>query len=418
MFFAEGDELWEISKTIQWSSEADPFEEETSETSKAKPWGGDWVVWNARSRTVIGSGSWDDIRRLEQSLSINSIPTLQRTRFEFVATAGEAAEASRRSELVLTSRDSEEASAEVEGVRAKTTSQSDMRHALSHSAILFFWPGKEKGVRWEVSSRSTVADGVRTRIAKGRDHDENWELYATISTETADGTPLHGERWIEAPSGPVLWAHYPIAGSYRESFEGDLILKVYPVRDDFMNKLGGGLPGQAVFVEGSSAVNGARRWYLDVRPLLEQNGVKLVHPEAWIGFDPSTSSVVALADRENQDLLEGILDMGRSPVRAVWLETNPESGGWGILSRSGEKASISRSNQGETVLACDIEPTIGGNEQVIDLRYQFDVMNGQKQVGRMQSATTLFPDRPQVVGKVFSSDGKEIEVVMTASISP
>jgi hypothetical protein len=418
-FFEEGDELWEISKAVQWSSGEDPFEADPFEEAGAKSWGGDWVVWNARSRTVIGSGSWDDIRRLEQGLSLNSIPTLQRTRLEFLATGGEAAQTTRRSEVVLTGRDSEETGAEVEGVKAKITSQSDMRHALSNSAISFSWPGREEGVRWEVISRLAVADGIRTRIAKGQDNDEKWELYATISTETADGTPLHGERWIETPSGPVLWVHYPITGPYRESLEGDLVLKVHQVREDFMNMLGGGLPRQAAFVEGSPASGeGIRRWYLDGRTLFEQNGIKLAHPKAWIGFDPSTSSVVALVDRGNQDLIEGILGMGSSPVRATWVETNPGSGGWGILSRSGEKASISRSKQGETVLVCDLEPTIGGSEQVVDLRYQFDVISDKRKLGRLHSVTTLFRDRPQNIGELLSSGGQKVEVIITVRISP
>jgi hypothetical protein len=417
-FFKEGDELWDISAAIYWDSGVnggDPFEEEPE---KARPWKGDWIVWNARSGMLVARGSWRDIHRLEVNLLPDNIPTIQRAKFEFIVTREGTAEPVRKNSITLAGRDGEEAGAEIEGFKLKVKSEANRQHTTSSNTLSFTWPGKEQGVRWELFSKFTTADGIRTRIAKGRDREVNWELFATTSPETADGTPINGERWIEGPAGAIPWVHYSTAKSSRRNLAGDLLIANYRVPASLAFLLEEAEKNPP-FVDGPANMAGEVRGpFLDMRTLCRQNGAKFESPAAWVGFDPRTLSVVAIADREDQDLIEAILSMGSKAALSAWVETNPESGGWGLLSHSGEKGSISWTKEGESYLACDFEPTIGGNDQVVDLRFQFDVVSDREKVGRLHSASTLFRSRPQLVGSFAAADGKAVEVIVTVDIDP
>ena len=114
-----------------------------------------------------------------------------------------------------------------------------------------------------------------------------------------------------------------------------------------------------------------------------------------------------------ESLLQPACVMAGSPI---WIETNLESGNWGVASQSGEKTEIRRasSDPGNQLLFLS-EPTQGSNGAIFDLRYTIDAVSGDTKIGRLESATTLMKDKPQVIGSGVTSDGKEVKVTVTAS---
>jgi hypothetical protein len=101
----------------------------------------------------------------------------------------------------------------------------------------------------------------------------------------------------------------------------------------------------------------------------------------------------------------------------VWIETNSQSGGWGLVSRSGEKARIARRTGNATNLLFEIEPTTGRKLDTLDLRYKFDVVSGETSTGRIESATTLHNGKPQRVAASSKEGMDDLEVVITGTVT-
>ena len=105
------------------------------------------------------------------------------------------------------------------------------------------------------------------------------------------------------------------------------------------------------------------------------------------------------------------------PPSQLWIETNGESGGWGLACRSGEKAVISRRAGKAAGLVFEIEPTLGGDDNIMDLRYKFDVVAGDRAMGRIESATTLYNGKPVRVATYSKEGMKDLEVVLTGTVT-
>lgn len=105
------------------------------------------------------------------------------------------------------------------------------------------------------------------------------------------------------------------------------------------------------------------------------------------------------------------------PPSQLWIETNGESGGWGLACRSGEKAVISRRAGKAAGLFFEIEPTLGGDDNIMDLRYKFDVVAGDRAMGRIESATTLYNGKPVRVATYSKEGMKDLEVVLTGTVT-
>ena len=418
VFFEEGDELWEISKTIWWGdvrdkeSAPDPF----NASEETGPWKGEWIVWNRRSGMVVARGSWSELRRLESKLSLNSHPMIQRIKVELVTISERDEPLVSERSIAVFARCGEEVKGCMEGIQLKMTSDAYRPAAVSSNTMALSWPSSEKDSTWQLDFAFSAFDGVRTRIAKGKDGDDRWEIYVTVSAENVDGTPVNEDRWIESPQGAVVWAHCSPSRSFQKDIPGDLVMGAYPVPDDFVLMLGGSETEAPSFVDSPSSIAAQIRGpFIDVRGLLGENGVKLIDPKEFAGFDTRSLTLVTVSNREARDTVEAIVSGGlRDLDLGTWVETNSESGGWGLLCRSGEISSIFRRQGGEQVPACVFELTVGSNRQVMDLRYRFDVVRGSERLGHLEAASTLLRARPQEIGSYTANISGEIKVVVTA----
>ncbi len=419
-FFEAGDELWEISKTMGWGEEVKEDEVDPFGTSeKTGPWRGDWIVWNSRSGMLVARGPWYELRRLEGKLSLDSYPMIQRMKVELVTTRGENADPVNESSISLVGRSGEEVKGSLGGIKLKLTSGAYRPDTLSSNRLSLSWPTIGKGYGWHLESAFSAFDGNRTRIAKGKESENEWQVFATITPEKVDGTALNEDRWIEGPHGAIVWSHHSTFRFFRKNLSDDLVLGAYSVPDDLVTLLGGAESEESSFVDSPPEIaEEIRGPFIDVRSLLRENGVKFEDPAAFAGFDTRSLNLVTVTNRESQDLIEGLVSVGREPHAGTWIETNPESGGWGLLCQSGEKSSISRTEEGESSPACVFELTVGSSGHLMDLRYHIDVMGGQRKLGHLEAASTLQGSKPQEIGTCKQPGGDEVKVIITAGSNP
>lgn len=407
-FFQPGDELWDLSKSLRWvrkieeeNQDGDPFEEQAW-TAEAFKWEGDWIVWNARSKLVIASGSWMDIRNAEEALDYRGLPTVIRTRFELLTSE----EGKLQRSLSLVSRSGERAKAQMEGQNLEIECISDSGGEWVDLRLGMTWPASFPEQTWTVNTGVTVKVGQRVLIARQGLAEEKWQLFATAGVEMIDGTPQSKTRWLEEPEGIVVW---PREGSaeqpVRKVLGNGLHIGIFQVPRDMVQRLDPEAKEAAALVEPPlQATEWVRGPLSDVRKLLAGHGVKIEGEGSFAGFSAS-GCLVVIADKENLDLVEELISGGCcNPARNARVETNVEAGGWSLTARSGEKAEIARSRSGVTDCLFSIEPTLAGADDLVDLRYKIDVVNGIKVLGRSESASTLGMGFPQKVGS-FSPDG-------------
>lgn len=425
-FFEAGDEIWEVSKALRWviwalkvDEPVDPFAE-AERAAKTVRWQGEWVVWNARSGMFVARGSWTDIQIVEEILGIPNEPIVLRSRIDVAEgdTGGDSKPGNFRS-LSIVSRSGYEAKAEVEGVEVDFAICASVSEGVSDAVCDLSWPAEANDRRWHVHTGVTVREEVRTRLARHGNGPGSWEVYLTVSRELPDGTPVAELRWIETAIGMETWIG-PGRKDIRETLGPNRELGIYPVPEHFLSKLGGEevvptLPDVEAPAELAEWVRGP---LMDIEKLLRENGVKIdLAAGHFAGFDPRSNSVIFVADLVNQDIAEQIFSHGCSSPSPLWIETSRESGGWGLASRSGEKAGISRRSGDVTDLLFEIEPTLGGNREIMDLRYKFDVVAGDRAIGRIESATTLYNGKPVRVATYTKEGMEDLEVILTGAVT-
>jgi hypothetical protein len=257
------------------------------------------------------------------------------------------------------------------------------------------------------------------RQGKGPDA---WEAWLTVSRELLDGTPFGKVRWIENDDGIKPWANFEPGGeNIRRTLGPDRELGIYPVSESFLEALAG--TGKVSIlpevVTAADIAGWSRVSLIDLGKPLRENGLKLDAAAGHFGgFDPRSNSVVVVADSTNQDLAEAIFSTGcYQPPLQLWIETNGESGGWGLACRSGEKVAISRRAGKATDLVFEIEPTLAADGHTLDLRYKFDIVVGDRAMGRVESAATLTSGKPVKVVTGSKEGAEDLEVILTGTVT-
>jgi hypothetical protein len=423
-FFEAGDELWDVSEALTWEVEGesdDPFAVPAAELVKGG-WKGAWLVWNARSRMFVARGTWSQIVFAGEVLGFNDQPTVLRSKFEVVeGLAGEESKAGNTRALSIVSRSAEKAHAELEGfeVEVESTASGDM--GFSDAVCRLTWPAGVKDRRWEVQSAATVREGVRTRLARRGEGADSWEAWLTVRRELLDSTQVGDGRWIETGEGIEPWTlAEPRRKSSRKVLGPNRELGIYHVPEDLLSRLANAdvvltLPDVVIPAELAEWVRGP---LIDMEKPLLDNGIKVdAAAGEFAGFDARSNSVIVVGNSINQGLVEVFSYLPSYYPVYLWIETNRESGGWGLASRSGEKAWIARRTGDVIDRLFEIEPSLGGDRDIMDLRFKIDVVSGETTIGRIESATTLNNSKPMRVAT--SSEGKteDLEVVLTGTVT-
>lgn len=426
-FFEAGDELWDVSEALKWEvageagESGDPFAEPPAEPIKVS-WKGDWLVWNARSRMFVARGTWGQILLVGDVLGFEAQPIVLRSRFEVVGgTDDDDTKPGKVRSLSIACRSNERARIAVDGFEAEVGGTALGLDGISEVVYHLSWPAKLEDRKWEIGTGILVHEEVRTRLARQGEGPDSWEAWVTVSRELLDGTPFSESRWIETAEGIERWK-LPEPGKrrFRKALGQNREIGIYPVSKDVLVRLVGAevMPTLPELVLSEGLTEWVRGPLIDLGKALRAEGVKFDDGAShFAGFDPRSRSVIMVADATNQDLANGIFwDGSRGFPALLWIETNPKAGGWGMMCRSGEKAAI-RQVAGEVAARVfEIEPTLGSVGEVMDLRYKFDVVAGDRAMGRVEAAATLTSGKPMKVLTGFKDGADDLEVVLTGTV--
>ena len=408
-FFQAGDELWDVVKPVRerLGEQTDPIDDEPEE----KLWNGDWLVWNARSQMLIACGSESDIAAVAIAISSMQAPELVRSRIDIEGASGGAGSIS------VLSRSGEEASVELNGVALKLTAIIDSGAGIVDESISLSWPAKDKDSRWNLVTASGLFDGKRARIAAQGSGTERQEVFLTLTRELSHGVPVSEFRWKEFEKGIAPWP-VPLEGDLplRVKLDGGAEVGIYQVPPDFVAMIGG--DEGALHALRVQVPEFLRPWLrgevVDVQAFLKGNGVEFEIPRAFAGFHAPSRSLVVVTDAINQDLCDAILNnRAICFFPDIWSETDLDSGGWGVASRSGEKSRIWKSTANVPGPGFEIEPTAGGSGETFEASYSFDILAGGATAGRVKAAGVFTRGVPQVIGSRSSPGGEEKKVTLT-----
>jgi hypothetical protein len=421
-FFQGGDQLWDLSKKLNWrvpddsqvDGETDPFAvPEPGE--KEIDWKGDWIVWNSRSGMIVARGSWHDVLVAEQALGCDELPKVVRCRIEVKGIGKPRA-------VSLVSVSGEKATLEMNGLRAEVEPTTSSDGDVIDSPFRVSWPAEDGRGTWSVITAVSLQEGSPRRIACQGTKDQRWELVVSGSAELLDGTPWKEFRWMETPAGLKPWPNSGVCREpVRKQLDGNRWLGVYPMVPGFASYFSkrARVKANADILPPAELAEWTLNPLVDIRQGLGDHGGVVFQDEGhFAGMDPSTCTAFVVTDQLNQDRVEAvflsILDGDFQPPN--WIETNAESGGWGLASRSGETGEIRRAsgNLAEN-LQFRSEVTQGGDGVTFDLRYSLDVVADGSKIGKLESNTVLTKDKPQVIGSGSAADGKEVKVSVTAS---
>ncbi len=427
-FFEAGDEIWDVSKALSWEVQVeeaggdDPFEATDFVPMKVE-WTGDWIVWNARSGMFIARGPWSQILLVGDVLGFENQPIVLRSRFEVVeGDSGGDYKLVRSRSLAVVCRSGEKARAKMDGFEVEVEGWASASGEICDVRCHLSFPGRVETHRSSFDTAATVREGVRTRLARQGIGSDAWEARLKVSRELLDGTPFGKVRWIENADGIRPWTlSEPGGKEFRKSLGPNLELGMYPVPKSSLEGIAGtgGLSTLPEVVAKVEMAGWGRVSLIDFGEPLRENGIKLDAAAGHFGgFDPRSSCVVVVADPKNQDLADAIFSGGsHDPPPQLWIETNGQSGGWGLTCRSGEKAGISRRAGKGMDLVFEIEPTLGADGHTLDLSYKFDIVAGDRAMGRVESAATLTSGKPVKVVTGSKEGSEDLEVILTGTVT-
>lgn len=420
-FFQPGDELRDVSKLREWpyAAEAeeepeDPFGGNPS-PDKLEAWQGKWLVWNARSGMFIARGSCHDISAAERGLGFREQPGVIRATFEL-----EIAGAPPRA-LSVVLRSSEEAKIRADDMELVLSVVASGDGELADLTTTASWKGGKDGNRWQYAGTVCLWDNSRHLPASQGSGDSAWKLFVTTRYERVGGIPRSEARWMEV-AGKLR--HWPTGDFSRSSFRkplgGDREVAGFSVNMETLLLFRPGLEGAVVEVP-EALKEFAEGPVVDLREWLEPLGVNLSRPGFFVGYDLLASRVGVIGDEQTVGLVEVLFEsvLDDRPVASLWISTNEASGGWGVSARSGERARLVRLDaSGKEDLLFEVEPTIGGDNRIIDLRLNADLVAGGVARGRVESAVTLVVGQPMEVARRAIPEGGEVAMEVTASMVP
>lgn len=414
-FFQPGDKLFDVSGSVNLGLRLEAGDNKSSVPAETG-WRGDWIVWNSRSGMIVAHGSWNDIQTAEDVGGFGSlIPMVVRTQVELTNVHG-------TRNLSFISRSGEKSAFEFEGLKAVAEIHASERiGAVIDNRVEITWSAKAGEAPWAISTAVSCRDGHRINLARHGQDDHKWNLTMVTTRESTDGTPWLELRSIESPNGVVPWVEDIGPGDAvrvkcgPRQWVGIFQLEAAGL-DDLLP------PEDSASISTVDAPAIVLDWVhgelADVRQPLIKKGIDFGGDSQFAGVDRRGRRLFVLGSESDLDIVGEAVELmhAEDADPPIWIETNPESGGWGLACQSGEMAEIRKAAEKDPDnLLFRIEPTRGGSGSVFDLRYEFDVVGGAAPTGHLMSSTTLARDKPQLIGSGKARDGKGVEVRVTAS---
>jgi hypothetical protein len=268
------------------------------------------------------------------------------------------------------------------------------------------WRADEGDGQWEAATAFTAAEAKETLVAKHGRGEGAWKIGASFSEEFPDGTLLGDARWIENSRGDLqawIGENGFTREVTRERIDDSRWLAWYGTPPDYSDHPQPRLPADlkapdslAGWVEGS---------FVDISKVLRDNGINPDVPGFFAGFEADSRQLVLVADAASQDrtveLLSQIIGVG---MPSMLVETSPDSGGWGLVIRDGEKALLTHSRDQKEEEQLMIE-NVSAAPGTMEFRYEFDFLRPDSSVAHSKGRTSSVPNAWQ---KVAGIEDKEV----------
>lgn len=156
---------------------------------------------------------------------------------------------------------------------------------------------------------------------------------------------------------------------------------------------------------------------IDIRDALKQNGIT-IHENDFAGYDPKThraflySSAVAKID-----MFEQLFSFGCCLQVTNLAVTLRGVGEMRLMTRSGQKSWLSSlDSQSKQTRNFEVEPTIGENESIIDLRCNFSEKIGEKTLHSLNTSVTLEAGKFIKISEKTRADGTKEAMEVKAEV--
>lgn len=404
-FFKEGDELWDLKRV--------PAPEGSSKIVNA-----DWVVWNATSERLVLKTEWHGIWRLRELFFAEGLPKQCRLTFEVFRVPDDGANLSEKSmrvasHTVVTKLTQEFESSQSTGVanfHAKGTVVSydgddliglalDLSCGLPHEPQL------------SVQAAFNLWSGRSLWVARDFDGKVGLDFKVTANIELTDGTPWEQRMLIQkgsevlkvvpdrrdmaaVPVGDTGWMLIPawinpalLFFPYAEQIES---------KDPFAEKgptVERELPGFLPFPM-LNAPDILKPWLnqpmMDLRKWGTVDFMDWKDASEFIGYDPLNERVcIYTKDFPKVSMFKQLFTYTSCHPSQVVFNLDGD-GQTRLVGKSGQRLRLTRANGEQKILrSLEIEPTVGENNKLVDLRlvYADDVVPQQET--RLTTTVTL-----------------------------
>lgn len=418
-FFKDGDELWDLKNAMP-----DAGDQKLSL---------DWLFWNATSGRLVAKGGWINLCTVHEILRVNALPKhlkLNVNLYEVAADGAPLAENAKPvSELSIRVRSGQNSKThwsangsalaiETEVILADTDSFADVRLAVTAEV-----PNQP---RLEVNTAFILKAGSPLWVARDFDDKRGLDLQVLGMLESMEGTPLREVVMIQKKGNESrsLWPqqrsdeYEPVlvggAGWIMSCLmsPGELasFLKVSPESnqtDPFAEQI---MPERTKLLLTTSVkppalissildheVLDATEWFRKVVPNLGEN---LDSSGSFAGYDPIGQRLYfySPSQRMVDSMRQYVMQMCNLHPALVRVALDG-IGQTRLIGKSGQKASLKRIVDKETIRrSLEIEPLIGENDDVVDLRFKFEDRADARKISEINSSNSL-------------SDGKALEIL-------
>ena len=362
VFFEEGDELWDLMGAIsieRWVPD-DP-----ANTGKRDPgkrvqgkFAGEWLVWNARSRRVVGRGGWDELEEIDPLLVYDQVKSTMVLKMNgrvegSVATVCGSGERAEAKDGKLMSR----VSPNVSLFRRFTD--------LNYEVEIDMGGGR----RTEVMSAASIQNGREVTLAKWSEGGENYELIGMFGVVSEDGILMESVRQHEEGGRSVS---LKVLGLDFWKYDGTTLksglkVGVFNIPPDFVCRIIEERAGSE-FDFPPELARLSSGLYEDALEGLKANGVSFELSGSLALVNHSTKSLIAVNDQANLERIADLVDMTTwAEPAAVECDVRWDDQSRMLLARSGEWAFIRRFRGEEKLGSFEVAPNISEDNQEIDL---------------------------------------------------
>ena len=426
-FFKEGDELWDL-KEARLDTRDDP---------KLSL---DWLIWDATSERLVAKGSWTDLCAIHEILRADALPRhlkLTVAICEVVADAAPLAENAKPvSKLSICVRSGQNATANWGGNGSSLEVDAGVEFVETDPFVdvrLLVTAKEPDQLGLRVNTAFTLKSGCPLWVARDFDGKQGLDLQASGTLESMDGTPLREVMMIQKGNATQsLWPQQrsheyervPVEGGgwlmscfmspgqleeiikgSRQSSEADPFAEPSEQERPKLPRAASVKPPALISSSLDHEVLDATEWLrkgvLNLAGNLELRG-------SFVGYDPIGQRFYFYSSNQTAvEMVSQLLTPMCNHRPALLGVTLDGVGQTRLIGKSGQKASLERITGKETVeRSFEIEPTIGENDDVMDLRFVFEDRTDAKKITEINSSNTLSVGKPL---EVFSDMGADRE---------